>query len=30
VFNAVYTDTPADEDVPPLTGDDEVVLTPGG
>jgi glucose/arabinose dehydrogenase len=28
VFNAVYTDVPADPDVPPLTGDDEVVLTP--
>jgi glucose/arabinose dehydrogenase len=30
VFNAVYTDTPVDPDVPPLTGDDEVVLTPTG
>ena len=30
VFNAVYTDSPEDEDVPPLTGDDEVVLTPSG
>jgi glucose/arabinose dehydrogenase len=30
VFNAVYTDTPTDPDVPPLTGDDEVVLTPTG
>lgn len=30
VFNAVYTDTPTDPDVPPLTGDDEVVLTPSG
>jgi glucose/arabinose dehydrogenase len=28
VFNAVYTDVPEDPDVPPLTGDDEVVLTP--
>ncbi len=28
VFNAVYTDEPTDPDVPPLTGDDEVVLTP--
>ncbi len=30
VFNVVYTDVPEDEDVPPLTGDDEVVLTPTG
>jgi glucose/arabinose dehydrogenase len=30
VFNAVYTDVPTDPDVPPLTGDDEVVLTPSG
>jgi hypothetical protein len=30
VFNVVYTDVPEDEDVPPLTGDDEVVLTPDG
>jgi hypothetical protein len=28
VFVASYTDTPADPDVPPLTGSDEVVLTP--
>jgi hypothetical protein len=28
VFAASYTDTPADPDVPPLTGSDEVVLTP--
>jgi cytochrome c len=30
VFSAMYTDIPADPDVPPLTGDDEVVLTPTG
>ncbi len=30
VFDAVYTDTPADPGVPPLTGGDEVVLTPAG
>ena len=30
VFNAVYTDQPEDPDVPPLTGDDEVVLAPAG
>jgi hypothetical protein len=28
VFVASYTDTPADPDVPALTGSDEVVLTP--
>ena len=28
VFIAVYTDAPDGPDVPPLTGDDEVVLTP--
>ena len=28
VFNASYTDAPTDPDVPPLTGSDEVVLTP--
>jgi hypothetical protein len=28
VFVASYTDTPSDPDVPPLTGSDEVVLTP--
>jgi hypothetical protein len=26
VFNASYTDAPADEGVPPLTGSDEVVI----
>jgi cytochrome c len=29
VFVASYTDVPVDPDVPPLTGDDEVVLVPG-
>jgi hypothetical protein len=28
VFVASYTDAPTDPDVPPLTADDEVVLTP--
>jgi len=28
VFNASYTDAPENPDVPPLTGSDEVVLTP--
>jgi glucose/arabinose dehydrogenase len=28
VFNASYTDEPVDEDVPPLTGSDEVVIPP--
>ena len=28
VFVASYTDTPEDPNVPPLTGSDEVVLTP--
>jgi cytochrome c len=30
VFNASYTDAPADPDVPPLTGSDEVVIPPAG
>ena len=30
VFVASYTDTTVDEDVPPLSASDEVVLTPAG